>query len=70
LDAGLEDDEEFCLVKRILGKAAVGQWMGSSIRKGSPWSNRLETICGELPMTAMQRPAAQEGHRCLWRHPF
>ena len=26
LDAGLEDDEEFCLVKRILGKAAVGQW--------------------------------------------
>ena len=48
LDAGLEDDEEFCLVKRILGKAAVGQWMGSSIRKGSPWSNRLETICGEI----------------------
>ena len=68
LDAGLEDDEEFCLVKRILGKATVGQWgmsfcdahsrlMGSWIRKESPWSNRLETICGELPMTAMRRPA-------------
>ena len=70
LDAGLEDDEEFCLVKRILGKAAVGQWMGSWVRKESPWSNRLETICGELPMTAMQRLAAKEGHGSLWRHPF
>lgn len=62
---GLEDDEEFCLVKRILGKAVwcrlaefcltfCGFCMDESLLS---LAIRPETTCGELQMTAMRRRA-------------
>lgn len=62
---GLEDDEEFCLVKRILGKAVwcrlaefcltfCGFCMDEILLS---LAVRPETTCGELQMTAMRRRA-------------
>ena len=62
---GLEDDEEFCLVKRILGKAVWCRLAEFCLTFCGFCTNdillslavRPETTCGELQMTAMRRRA-------------